>query len=86
MVVLRRESPTSLLVINPHLQNVKKEKGPASIIENRNTVCKSMNTHTNLASTLRSDVAAWDSQMGRTVYCRIYVPAILSTFSGAPAA
>ena len=38
MLVLRRESPTSLLLINPHLQNVIKAKGPHSIIENRNTV------------------------------------------------
>ena len=44
MVVLKRESPTSLLVINPHLQNVKKKAGPGSIIANKNTVCECMTT------------------------------------------
>ena len=41
MLVLERESPTSLLVINPHLQNVRKApgcKGPLCIITNKNTV------------------------------------------------
>ena len=37
MLVLARESPTSLLVINPHLQNVVKAKGQP-IIQNKNTV------------------------------------------------
>ena len=37
MVVLKRESPTSLLMINPHLQNVQKAKGQ-TIIQNKNTV------------------------------------------------
>eukprot|EP01052_Picozoa_sp_SAG31_P026164 SAG31_NODE_2351_length_5889_cov_1.999482_5_plen_486_part_00 len=37
MLVLKRESPTSLLLVNPHLQNVKKAKGQA-IIQNKNTV------------------------------------------------
>jgi hypothetical protein len=40
MLVLERESPMSLLVINPHLQNVQKAKGapPNSILTNKNTV------------------------------------------------
>jgi hypothetical protein len=37
MLVLKRETATSLLMINPHLQNVQKAKGQ-SIIQNRNTV------------------------------------------------
>ena len=36
MLVLKRESPTTLLIINPHLQNVK--KGENGIISNKNTV------------------------------------------------
>ena len=36
MVVLAHESPTSLLIVNPHLQNV--QRGKDGIISNRNTV------------------------------------------------
>ena len=38
MLVLARESSTSLLLINPHLQNVEKANGPHAIIQNKNTV------------------------------------------------